>query len=65
MDPQRIHLIYNALPPEPEGMSLSQAEARAQLGLGDEAFILTAGRLHQWKGVDHLLTALRQLPIQD
>jgi glycosyltransferase involved in cell wall biosynthesis len=56
-----VKVIYNALPPDhvpPEG---SQAEARARLGLGDEPILLTAARLTAWKGVDHLIAALKDV----
>lgn len=58
----RIKVIYNALPPEHHVPQLAPSEARAQLGLPDGPLLLTAARLLPWKGVDHLLTALRALP---
>lgn len=58
----RVHVIYNALPPEAAPLALTQAEARAQLNLPDAPLILTAARLNPWKGVDHLLMALRAVP---
>jgi glycosyltransferase involved in cell wall biosynthesis len=60
--PDKIHLIYNALPPEPESNELSQAAARAQLGLDERPLLLTAARLWHWKGVDHIISALEQVP---
>jgi glycosyltransferase involved in cell wall biosynthesis len=66
---ERVQVIYNALPPEPSGaaaetplLSLSQSEARAQLNLPDVPTVVTAARLTPWKGVDHLIAALRQVP---
>lgn len=58
----RIQVIYNALPPDSQSSALTQAEARARLGLGDEPIILTAARLFPWKGVDHLIAALAHVP---
>jgi glycosyltransferase involved in cell wall biosynthesis len=60
-DPARVQVICNALPPAP-GISLTRAQARAQLGLGDEPLLLTAARLYPWKGVQHLIEALRDVP---
>ncbi len=59
---ERVRVIYNALPPELHAPQVTPAEARAQLGLPDGPLLLTAARLLPWKGVDHLLTALRHLP---
>lgn len=58
----RIQVIYNALPPETHSSALTQAGARSRLGLGGEPLILTAARLYPWKGVDHLIAALAQVP---
>ncbi|GIV81030.1 MAG: hypothetical protein KatS3mg051_0384 [Anaerolineae bacterium] len=41
---------------------LSQAEARAALGLGPEPLLLTVARLVPWKGIDHLIRALSAVP---
>jgi len=60
--PERVHVIYNALPPDTESASLSQAEARAALGLGAEPLLLTVARLVPWKGIDHLIRALPAVP---
>ncbi|MBZ0298819.1 MAG: glycosyltransferase family 4 protein [Anaerolineae bacterium] len=60
--PERITVIYNALPPEPLVQAAAQAEARTLLGLNDEPLLLTAARLTPWKGIDHLLTALARVP---
>ncbi|XWX03800.1 glycosyltransferase family 4 protein [Aggregatilineales bacterium SYSU G02658] len=61
VDPDRVQVIYNALPPY-SGAPLTQAEARAQLGLAARPTLLTAARLQPWKGVDHLITALGHVP---
>ncbi len=59
--PDKVQVIYNALPPDHVAPDVSQAEARAQLGLGDEPILFTAARLTPWKGVDHLIAALAQV----
>lgn len=61
-DPARVRVIYNALPAEPPGIPATQAEARARLGLDDRPLLLTVARLTPWKGVDHLIAALRHVP---
>lgn len=58
----RVHVIYNALPPEVDAPQQTPAAARAALGLPDGPLLVTAARLLPWKGVDHLMTALRSLP---
>lgn len=60
--PERVHVIYNALPPDAQTASLTQAEARAALGLGTEPLLLTVARLVPWKGIDHLIRALPAVP---
>jgi glycosyltransferase involved in cell wall biosynthesis len=62
VEPGRVRVIYNALPPHEAPLALSQADARASLGLGDEPLLLTVARLMPWKGVQHLITALRSVP---
>lgn len=70
---EKVHVIYNALPPEETARgsnplsstsqsAVSQATARAELGLPDAPLLLTAARLTPWKGVNHLITALSRLP---
>lgn len=59
---ERVHVIYNALPPDADAVTLTQAEARAALRLPDAPTVLTAARLTPWKGVDHLIAALRRVP---
>ncbi len=60
--PDKVRVIYNALPPDHIAPEASQAEARSQLGLRDEPILLTAARLTPWKGVDHLISALAHVP---
>jgi len=63
VDEARIHVIYNALPPQAVAQPLSQAEARAMLGIDPDArMLLTVGRVLPWKGVDHLAAALAAVP---
>lgn len=60
--PDRVHRIYNALPLSDLPTLISPAEARQKLGLPDAPLLLTAARLMPWKGVDHLIAALYDLP---
>ena len=62
VDPAKVQVIYNALPPEAHAMNMTQAEAREHLGLPDAPTLLTVGRLLPWKGVDHLISALHHVP---
>lgn len=59
--PDRVHVIYNALPPGDVTPTLTKAEARTRLSLDDAPVLLTAARLLPWKGVDHLIDALRDV----
>jgi len=61
VDPKKIHIVYNALPEQPD-LTITQTDAREQLGWDDRPTLLTVARLHPWKGVDHLITALETLP---
>jgi len=66
--PDRVQVIYNALPPADQASTLllSQADARAHLGLPlDVPIILTVGRILPWKGVDHLIAALARARVPD
>ena len=62
VDAAKIQVIYNALPPDYAAAQMSQAEARSQLGLGQEPILFTAARLNPWKGIDHLIAALPHVP---
>lgn len=57
----KIHVIYNALQ-EWERPAASRAEIRTKLGWDDRPTLLTVARLQPWKGIDHLLAALAELP---
>ncbi len=60
---ERVQVIYNALPPPPMMNVETQADARALLGLPlDTQLLVTGGRLRAWKGVDHIIAALAQIP---
>ena len=58
--PEKIHVIYNALPPLP--LSASRAEIRAELNWDQQPTLVTVARLQPWKGIDYLIQALRDLP---
>jgi glycosyltransferase involved in cell wall biosynthesis len=60
--PERVQVIYNALAPNAHAATLSQAEARAELGLDAGPLLLTVARLTAWKGIDHLIRAVQQVP---
>ena len=57
----RIHVIYNAMPPAVDNLPETQAKARKALGWDDTPTIFTAARLTPWKGIDHLINALKQV----
>lgn len=58
IDPQKIHVIYNAL--DPVEALPGRAEARRSLGIGQPT-IVTVARLAPWKGVDGLIHAFGRL----
>ncbi|MBZ0294422.1 MAG: glycosyltransferase family 4 protein [Anaerolineae bacterium] len=62
VNPDKVQVIYNAMPPETGELDATQAEARARLALDAGPLLLTAARLNPWKGVDHLLQALSAVP---
>jgi glycosyltransferase involved in cell wall biosynthesis len=46
--------------------TLTRAQARAQLGLSDDAFVyLSLGRVRPYKGLDELIAAFGRLPVAD
>ena len=61
VEPSRAHVIYNALPPT-EPPKETRAEIRSQLTWDDRPTLITVARLQRWKGIDHLIEALRLLP---
>lgn len=64
-DAARVHLIYNAPPPDEAtaaAAAMSQAEARARLGLPEAPLLLIVGRLLPWKGVNLLIAAMAAVP---
>lgn len=60
VDPARTHVIYNALP-APSMLNETRAELRSQLNWDERPTLIAVARLQPWKGVDHLIDALRQL----
>jgi glycosyltransferase involved in cell wall biosynthesis len=46
----------------PAPQSITQSDARTELHLDDTPLILTSARLLPWKGIDHLMAALRRVP---
>lgn len=58
----RIQVIYNAMPPMIGEAFPTQQSARAALGWQERPTLLTAARLTAWKGVDHLIRALANVP---
>lgn len=58
--PEKVHVIYNALSPL-QPLCETRAAIRAQLKWGDRPTLITVARLQRWKGIDHLIQALRQL----
>jgi glycosyltransferase involved in cell wall biosynthesis len=61
VEPSKVQVIYNALPPQAEALTLTQTDARARMGFDGAPTVLTAARLLPWKGVDHLIAALKQV----
>ena len=53
----KVHLIYNALPPMPES-NADRAQLRKALGWDERPTLVTVARLQPWKGIDHLIRAL-------
>jgi glycosyltransferase involved in cell wall biosynthesis len=59
---ERVQVIYNALAPDAAVSTTSPADARTRLQLADGPLLLTAARLVPWKGIDHLIRAIRRVP---
>ncbi len=58
--PEKVHVIYNALAPV-QPLQETRAEIRSRLKWDDRPTLLCVARLQRWKGIDHLIAALRQL----
>lgn len=61
VDAAKVHVIYNALREQPAFVE-SRAEVRADLGWDGRPTLLSAARLHPWKGIDHLMAAMASMP---
>ena len=61
IEPAKIHVIHNALSP-PAMLSQSKADIRRELGWPDGPTLITVARLQPWKGIDHLIAAVSELP---
>lgn len=59
---EKLHLIYNALPPIANAASFDRAAIRAELGWDKRPRLLTVARLQPWKGIDYLIAALAYFP---
>jgi glycosyltransferase involved in cell wall biosynthesis len=63
MPTSRIEVVYNARPPDHQTATVSQAEARVQLGLDPtRPILLTVARLLPWKGVDAFIRVMDAVP---
>jgi glycosyltransferase involved in cell wall biosynthesis len=61
--PERVQVITNALAPDAQTSTISPTDALAELGLdADDPLLLTVARLVPWKGIDHLIRAIRVVP---
>ncbi len=60
--PERVQVILNALEPDAHASTISPSDARTQLQLTDGPLLLTVARLVPWKGIDHLIRAIRAVP---
>lgn len=62
VQPERLSVIYNALPARPPEAGLNRAEARTYLAIPADCPLLFApARLVVWKGLQHILHALRDV----
>jgi glycosyltransferase involved in cell wall biosynthesis len=60
--PNRVQVIYNALSADAQATAITPADARAELKLNSGPLLLTVARLTAWKGIDHLIRAIQQVP---
>lgn len=58
---EHVHVVYNAMPPAIDGLPADKQIAREQLAWDDMPTIVTAARLTPWKGIDHLIQAVKQI----
>ena len=61
IEPAIVHVIHNALS-APAAPRQSRADIRAGLGWTGRPTLITVARLQPWKGIDHLIAALNDLP---
>lgn len=61
IEPAMIRVIHNALSP-PAPSSQTRADIRAELAWPDQPTLITVARLQPWKGIDHLIAAVSDLP---
>jgi len=60
---EAIRVVHNGYSPERMSPVLEQSEARAQLGIADDAkLVVYTGRINQRKGLDTVLDLARSLP---
>ncbi len=59
IEESKIHVVYNALPEQSNNGN--QAE-ELPIKIDKHPTLLTVARLHPWKGIDHLITALQSIP---
>ena len=60
--PNNVQVIYNAMPLHASVLPHKRDVLRHTLGFTDAPTIVTVGRILPWKGVDHLITAISQIP---
>jgi len=63
VEPSSVQVIYNALDAGVYAPRLSRSDARDPLGWQrDSHYMLTAGRLTAWKGINYVIDAVGQVP---
>jgi glycosyltransferase involved in cell wall biosynthesis len=62
VDPERVIVAHDAFEPERFAHAPARADARRELGLGPEPVVAYTGGLLEWKGVEVLVDAARELP---